>query len=98
MHFSDITLLHGFSVDVRPFARSILAATIGEVLYISMDIGSSAAGIDRSWHDGMPITIDIPSAGDLPELNIILFGAEQRQHFRTEMAAAIKACEILSGS
>ncbi|WP_139316449.1 hypothetical protein [Pseudochrobactrum sp. B5] len=81
-----------------PFTGSVLAATIGEGLDISMDVGSTASGIGRSWYDGMPITINVPSAGDLPELNIVLFGAEQRQHFRTEMAAAIKACEILSGS
>ncbi len=81
-----------------PFTGSVLAATIGEGLDISMDVGSTAADIGRSWYDGMPITIDIPSAGDLPELNIVLFGAEPRPHFRTQMAAAIKACEILSGS
>lgn len=81
-----------------PFTGSVLAATVGEGLDISMDVGSTATGIGRSWYDGMPITIDIPSGDDLPELNIVLFGAEQRQHFRTEMAAAIKACEILSGS
>ncbi|KAB0537038.1 hypothetical protein HNQ68_003149 [Pseudochrobactrum saccharolyticum] len=80
------------------FTGSVLAANIGEGLDISMDVGSTAAGIGRSWYDGMSITIDIPSADDLPELNIVLFGAEPRPHFRTEMAATIKACEILSGS
>lgn len=98
MHFSDITLSHELSVAVRPFIGSILAKVIVEGRYISMNVGNSAAGIGRFWYDVMPITIDIPSTGELPELNIVLFGAEQKQHFRNKMAAAIKVCEIISGS
>ena len=80
-----------------PFTGNVLAANIGGGLDISMDVGSTAASIGRSWYDAMSITIDIPSAADLPELNIVLFGAEPRPHFRTEIANAIRACEILSG-
>ncbi|MDM7852105.1 hypothetical protein [Pseudochrobactrum kiredjianiae] len=74
-----------------PITGCVLVATIGEGLDIPKDVGSTAAGIGRSWYDGMSVIIDMPSASDLAELNNFLFGTEPRPHFRTEIAAAIKA-------
>lgn len=90
----ELKSVGGFS----PFTGNLLAMPMGEALDISMDIGSTAASIGRSWYEGMPITLDIQSGNDLPELNITLFSADRTRHFKSELASAIKSCEILSGS
>lgn len=80
------------------FTGNLVAMSRKEALVITMDIGNSAPDIGRAWYDGMPIMLVIPAKNELPELYISLSGAEPRKHFRTELAAAIKSCEILSGS
>ncbi|OIS90676.1 hypothetical protein BLA27_25430 [Brucella cytisi] len=61
-----------------------------------MGTGDRASGIGRAWYEGMPITLTIPSGSDLPDINISLFGADLTRHFTTELASAIKVCEIFT--
>lgn len=81
---------------IEPFSGNLIATPLDGGLSISMNVGDHAARIGRSWYEGMPITLTVPSGSDLPDLNISLFGADLTRHFTTELASAIKVCEIFS--
>ncbi|WP_353404905.1 hypothetical protein [Brucella sp. NBRC 13694] len=83
---------------IAPFTGNLIATPLSNGLSLSMDISDKAAAIGRSWYEGMPITLSVPSKSDLPDLNITLFGAEPTNHFKSELSATIKLCELLSRS
>lgn len=78
--------------------ENLLAPSLGEARDISLDFSSPAESIGHSLYDRMSITFDTPFAGDLAELNNVLFGVEPTPHFTPELASAIKVCEIFSNS
>jgi hypothetical protein len=88
----EVKTVNGFA----PYTGYLLATSVGSGLDITMGVGDRAAGIGRAWYEGMPITLTIPSGSDLPDINISLFGADLTRHFTTELASAIKVCEIFS--
>ncbi|KAB2759538.1 hypothetical protein F9L00_16845 [Brucella anthropi] len=83
---------------IEPFTGNLIATPLSNGLSLSMDIRDKAGAIGRSWYEGMPITLSVPSKNNLPDLNIVLFGAEPTRHFKSEISATIKVCEFLSSS
>ncbi|WP_312470145.1 hypothetical protein [Brucella sp.] len=83
---------------IKPFTGNLIATPLSNGLSLSMDIRDKAGAIGRSWYEGMPITLSVPSKNNLPDLTITLFGAEPTRHFKSELSATIKVCELLSSS
>ncbi|NTF63418.1 hypothetical protein [Rhizobium rhizogenes] len=80
------------------FTGNLRASPLNAGLSIVMDVGTNASAIGRVWYDSMAITLNVVPEGDLPDLNLVLFAAETSSSFKSELATAVKACELLSST